>query len=92
MMSRPLLFVLSLACIHPLINAKRAHFTIEFVPTYQNDRTKCNNEEVSIIDTILVDAIQKDTGFRNPTYRKYDGLVSYRLSVLTTNCLLHDSR
>jgi hypothetical protein len=73
MMNRSLLFLMMILAFH-LADAKRAHFTIEFVPTYRKGRrgrTKCTKEDIFVIQYILADVIQKDTGFAEPDRQKY---------------------
>ena len=45
------------------VDAKNAHFTMEFIPTFKNGLPhKCRPEEIKVIETFLGDILTKETG------------------------------
>jgi hypothetical protein len=55
-----------------MTTAKKAHFTVEFIPTHSNGMwKKCNQEEVFIIQHVISDILAADTGFADPDVQLY---------------------
>jgi hypothetical protein len=74
-MMRQLLLVASmilLASAAPT-HAKKAHFTVEFIPAWARKGAgkRCDNIEVFVLQSVLADLIQKDTGFGDPASQQY---------------------
>jgi len=45
------------------VDAKNAHFTMEFIPTFKNGLAhKCRPEEIKVMETFLGDILTKETG------------------------------
>jgi len=58
-----LLLVVMAIAIAVAVDAKNAHFTMEFTPTFKNGLPrKCKQEEIKLMETFLGDILAKETG------------------------------
>lgn len=58
------LFVVAMAMIQiSFVDARNAHFTMEFIPTFKNGLPhKCKAEEIKVMEIFLGDILAKETG------------------------------
>jgi len=84
------LFVLTTTSLLQLAEAKNAHFTMEFIPTFKNGLPhKCHPDEIKVMETFLGDMLTEETGMVEHSVEYLDQMYDPNDSSTTAGSALH---